>query len=63
MTTEHILQACPTYANLRRKHWPEDTAVTDKLYSAKEGLQQTAAFIEESGESERSRKKKKNSDL
>jgi hypothetical protein len=49
MTTDHILQACPTYATLRRKHWPEDTAATEKLYGAREELQRTAAFIEETG--------------
>jgi hypothetical protein len=36
-------------ATLRRKHWLEDTAATDKLYGAREELQRTAAFIEESG--------------
>jgi hypothetical protein len=49
MTADHILQACPTYATLRRKHWPEDTTATDKLYGVGEKLQRTAAFIEESG--------------
>jgi hypothetical protein len=36
------------FLTLRRQHWPEDTAVTDKLYGALEDQQLTAAFIEES---------------
>jgi hypothetical protein len=39
----------PTYATLRRKHWPEYTAATEKLYGAREELQRTAAFIEKTG--------------
>jgi hypothetical protein len=45
VTAYHILQVCPTYATLRRKHWPKDTAATEKLYGAREELQRTAAFI------------------
>jgi hypothetical protein len=49
MTADHILQACPTYATLRKKNWLKDTATTDILYCAREDLQRTAAFIKESG--------------
>jgi hypothetical protein len=49
MIADHILQACPTYPTMRKKHWPEDMVATKKLYSAREELQRTAAFIEETG--------------
>jgi hypothetical protein len=44
----------------RKKHWPDDTAATEKLYDAREELLRTAAFIEKlDSPSERTRKKKK----
>jgi hypothetical protein len=49
MTADDILQTCPTYATPRRKHWSQDTAAIEKLYGAREDLQRTAAFTEESG--------------
>jgi hypothetical protein len=49
MAVDHIVQACPTYATLRREHWPEDMAVNLKLYGVMKDLQQTAAFIKETG--------------
>jgi hypothetical protein len=51
MAVDHIVQACLTYATLRTEHWLEleDMAVNLKLYGLTKDLQQTAAFIQETG--------------
>ena len=49
MNAAHILQDCPTYAEERKRHWPETTSVQEKLYCNLDGLQVTAAFIRTTG--------------
>jgi hypothetical protein len=48
MTAEHVLQDCPKYADLKRKMWPTQTIVENKLYDGAEILKKTTAFIRES---------------
>ena len=49
MTTEHILQSCPMYHDLRMRKWPTPTHETRKLFGPLADLQTTAAFIRETG--------------
>ena len=48
-TEEHILQHCPTYGNLRKKFWPTDTTVEEKIFGTTQILKNTASFITETG--------------
>ena len=49
MTSEHILQSCPTHAAVRDKIWPTPTALDVKLNSTLEDLRRTADFIRDAG--------------
>jgi hypothetical protein len=49
MTAEHILQTCPTYADLRKETWPTPTMQLVKLFGNLTDLQATAAFIRKTG--------------
>ena len=48
-TTEHILQRCELYKELRVRIWPQPTLEAQKLYGCLPDLQRTAAFISETG--------------
>ena len=43
------LDHCQTHQNLRAETWPADTFVREKIYSARENLQQTTAYIQAIG--------------
>ena len=46
---EHFLQDSQNHQNLRAETWPADTFVREKIYSARENLQQTTAYIQAIG--------------
>ena len=48
-TAEHILKRCQLYKELRVRTWPQPTLEAQKLYGCLTDLQQTAAFISETG--------------
>jgi hypothetical protein len=48
MTTEHTLQSCSKYGDLRKGTWPTPTTMKEKLYGTLADLQTTATFIVES---------------
>jgi len=49
MTTEHLLQSCPTFQVLRLQTWASEVPTATKLYGNLEDLQTTAAFIQKTG--------------
>ena len=48
-TTEHILQRCPSYQQLREQIWSDGTSLHQKLYGKKEKLEMTVGFIQQAG--------------
>jgi ribonuclease HI len=46
-TTEHILQHCTKFQNIRDKFWEGDITLDTKLYGSLEELQKTALFIQD----------------
>ena len=48
-TTEHLLQSCPIYEQLRKGIWPDHIPVACKHYRSLRDLRCTATFIEETG--------------
>ena len=49
MNAAHILQSCPSFADIRVKYWPQQTTAEEKLFGTLDGLRGTAAFIQETG--------------
>ena len=49
MNAAHILQSCPSFADIRVKYWPQQTTAEEKLFGTLDGLRRTAAFIQETG--------------
>ena len=45
----HILQHCPSFANLRTQTWPSTTPLERKLYGSLSDLQRTAQFVRDIG--------------
>ena len=41
---DHLLQTCPTYKDLRQEHWPEEVALSQKLWGPPEDLHRTTDF-------------------
>ena len=48
-TTEHVLQSCPLFQDLRAKFWPTPVPLLQKLYGNLADLRSTAAFIRDTG--------------
>ena len=46
-TPQHILQACPTYNDLRRQTWPTAMGLEEKLWGPTESLRRTANFVQD----------------
>ena len=49
MTTEHLLQICPTQDALRKTMWPDRTELKTQLFGNLEELRRTANFVRSSG--------------
>ena len=49
MTTQHLLQDCPTQDALRKTMWPDQPALRMQLFGCREELQRTAAFARATG--------------
>ena len=49
MNAVHILQSCPSFADIRVEYWSEPTTAEEKLSGALDGLPSTAAFIRDTG--------------
>jgi hypothetical protein len=49
MTSEPLLQHCPTQDALRKTTWPDQTDLRTKLFGNLEELRRTAAFVRATG--------------
>ena len=49
MTSEPLLQDCPTQDALRKAIWPDQTTLRNKLFGNLEELRRTAAFVRATG--------------
>jgi cytolysin (calcineurin-like family phosphatase) len=48
-TTEHILQHCHLFSQLRKEHWPTETHVKNKLFGSIDELRKTVTYIQKTG--------------